>query len=281
MTTTAETGGLTLRLRADLLAGIVILAAISAAALAAPWIAPHDPLAQDLSVNFAEPSATYWLGSDEFGRDILSRLIWGARSTLLMSALVVAIAAPAGLLIGMAAGYFGGWVDIVLSRVTDLFLSFPSLILALAFSAALGPGLEKAVLAVALTSWPGLARIARADSRVIRSSEYVLAERMLGASPTRIVFTCILPMVLPAVLVRTAMGMAAIILTSAGLGFLGLGAQPPEPEWGAMLSTGRRYMLEYPWLVAAPGAAILLICIAFNLIGDAVRDMLDPRTSRQ
>ena len=266
------------RLPNALVAGLILLAAIGAAALAAPWLAPFDPLRQDLAANLASPSARNWLGTDEFGRDILSRLMWGARSTLLMSALVVVTAVPIGLAVGVTAGYFGGFVDTVLSRLTDLFLAFPSLVLALAFSAALGPGLDKAVVAVALTSWPGLARIARADARVVRVSDYVVADRMLGASHLRILLVSVLPMVMPAILVRTALGMAGIILTAAGLGFLGLGAQPPEPEWGAMLSTGRRYMLEHPWLVAAPGGAILLLCLAFNLIGDALRDMLDPRT---
>jgi peptide/nickel transport system permease protein len=181
--------------------------------------------------------------------------------------------------VGVVAGYFGGRVDAVLMRLTDIVLSFPSLILALAFVAALGPGLDHAVLAIALTAWPPIARLARAEALTLRQADFIVVAQLQGASNARVLFKHLVPLCLPSVLVRLTMNMASVVLTAAGLGFLGLGAQPPLPEWGAMISEGRRYMLDSWWLVAAPGAAILVVGLAFNLLGDGLNDALDPRQS--
>jgi peptide/nickel transport system permease protein len=246
-------------------------------AMFAPWIATHNPLAQELSNSLQAPSSEHWFGTDEFGRDIFSRLVYGSRITLYIITLVTVIVGPIGLAIGTISGYFGGIIDTIFMRITDIFISFPGLILALAFVAALGPGLEHAVIAIALTSWPPIARLARAETLQLRKADYIVAVQLQGASSTRIIFRHIVPMCLSSVIVRLTMNMAGIILTAAGLGFLGLGAQAPLPEWGAMISTGRSYMLENWWLVAAPGAAIMLVSLAFNLLGDGLRDLLDPR----
>ena len=188
------------------------------------------------------------------------------------------IVGPIGLCIGATAGYLGGWVEALLMRITDIFLSFPSLILALAFVSALGPSLDNAIIAIALSSWPGIARLARAETLTIRSSDYVDAVRVMGASTPRIIFKHVMPMCLPSVVVRVTLSMASVALTAAGLGFLGLGAQPPTPEWGAMLSSARQYLLEHWYLAAMPGLAILTVSLAFNLFGDGLRDMLNPRS---
>ena len=209
---------------------------------------------------------------------MFSRLVYGSRITLYIITLVTVIVGPIGLFIGTVSGYFGGIVDTVFMRLTDIFISFPSLVLALAFIAALGPGLEHAVVAIALTSWPPIARLARAETLSLRKADFVVAVELQGASPARIILRHIVPMCLSSVIIRLTMNMAGIILTAAALGFLGLGAQAPSPEWGAMISTGRRYMLECWWLVAVPGAAIMLVSLAFNLLGDGLRDILDPRS---
>ena len=214
---------------------------------------------------------------DELGRDVYTRIVHGSRITLLIVLLVAIIAAPVGLAVGTVAGYFGGWIDTILMRTTDVFLSFPGLVLALAFVAALGPGIENAIIAVSLTAWPPIARLARAETLTIRNSDYISAVRIQGASNWRIIFKHISPMCIPSVVVRITLNMAGIILTAAGLGFLGLGAQPPSPEWGAMLSSGRIYMFESWWIAAMPGTAILIASLGFNLFGDGLRDVLDPR----
>ncbi|WP_255824858.1 nickel transporter permease [Marinomonas rhizomae] len=257
--------------------GLVVVMLLLIIALFAPWIATHNPLAQQLSNSLQAPSSEHWFGTDEFGRDIFSRLVYGSRITLYIIALVTIIVGPIGLAIGTISGYFGGVIDTVFMRITDIFISFPGLVLALAFVAALGPGLEHAVIAIALTSWPPIARLARAETLQLRKADYIVAVQLQGASSSRIIFRHIVPMCLSSVIVRLTMNMAGIILTAAGLGFLGLGAQAPLPEWGAMISTGRSYMLENWWLVAAPGAAIMLVSLAFNLLGDGLRDLLDPR----
>jgi peptide/nickel transport system permease protein len=258
-------------------AGLVVVMLLLIVAMFAPWIATHNPLAQELSNSLQAPSSKHWFGTDEFGRDIFSRLVYGSRITLYIITLVTVIVGPIGLAIGTISGYFGGIIDTIFMRITDIFISFPGLILALAFVAALGPGLEHAVIAIALTSWPPIARLARAETLQLRKADYIVAVQLQGASSTRIIFRHIVPMCLSSVIVRLTMNMAGIILTAAGLGFLGLGAQAPLPEWGAMISTGRSYMLENWWLVAAPGAAIMLVSLAFNLLGDGLRDLLDPR----
>lgn len=260
-------------------AGFAVIVALILVALLAPWIATHDPYAQDLAQRLEPPSAAHWFGTDQVGRDIFSRVVYGSRITLLIVFLVAIIVAPIGLLVGTVAGYAGGRVDAVLMRTTDIFLAFPGLVLALAFVAALGPGLVNAVIAIALTHWPGFARLARAETLVVRSSDYIAASRIQGASAARIIFRHVMPMCIPSVVVRTSLNMAGVILTAAGLGFLGLGAQPPSPEWGAMLASGRRFLLDYWWLATFPGLAILMVSLAFNLLGDGLRDVLDPRNA--
>ena len=261
------------------LVGLLLVLALVAVALLADVLAPYPPSIGELTARLQPPSAAHWFGTDDQGRDILSRLIHGSRITLFVVALVAVLAAPVGLVVGTAAGYAGGWLDAVLMRITDIFLAFPKLILALAFVAALGPGIENAVIAIAITSWPPYARIARAETLSIRQADYISAVKLLGASPVRIVLRHVMPLCLPSVIVRVTLDMAGIILTAAGLGFLGLGAQPPLPEWGAMIAAGRAYVLDQWWVAAAPGAAIFVVSLAFNLLGDGLRDALDPKSA--
>ncbi|HWL81168.1 MAG TPA: nickel transporter permease [Roseomonas sp.] len=259
------------------LAGAAILLLLIAVAALAPLLATHDIYAQNLAARLQAPSAAHWFGTDDLGRDIFSRLVYGSRITLYIAFLAALIAAPLGLIIGTTAGYLGGWTDTILMRLVDIFLSFPSLILALAFVAALGPGIENAIIAISLAAWPPIARLARAETLTVRKSDYIAAVRLQGASRLRIILHHVVPMCLPSVIVRITLNMAGIILTAAGLGFLGLGAQPPSPEWGAMLSTGRQFVMTSWWIAAIPGCAILLTSLAFNLFGDGLRDILDPR----
>ena len=255
--------------------GLAIIAALLLTAAFAPWLATHDPLAQNLAERLRPASSAHWLGTDSLGRDIYSRIIFGARITLSIVLLVVLTTGPLGLLVGCAAGYLGGWADRVLMRVTDVFLAFPRLILALAFVAALGPGLVNAVIAIAFTAWPPYARVARAETLVIRKADYIAAARLQGASPLRILTHHIRPLCVPSLIVRSTLDMAGIILTAAGLGFLGLGAQPPLPEWGAMIAAGREQIFDQWWVAAFPGLAICLVALGFNLLGDGLRDVLD------
>lgn len=257
--------------------GAVILLALLITALFAPWIAPYSPLGQDLNARLAPPSWANWMGTDELGRDILSRVIYGSRITLMIVVMVAVIAAPLGLLIGAISGYFGGWTDKILMGITDIFLSMPKLILALAFVAALGPGIENAIIAIAVTSWPAYARIARAETLTFRNSEFIAATRLLGASHARIITRHVLPLCTSSMIVRVTLDMAGIILTAAGLGFLGLGAQPPLPEWGAMIARGRTFILDQWWVATMPGFAIILVSLGFCLLGDGLRDVLDPK----
>jgi peptide/nickel transport system permease protein len=257
--------------------GLFILILLVVMAIFAPWISPHNPLWGELGDRLLPPSSKFLLGTDDQGRDIFSRIVYGARTTLYIIGLVAVTAAPIGLLIGATAGYIGGWVETTLMRLTDAFLAYPKLILALAFAAALGAGLENAVLAIAITSWPPYARIARAETLTVRNSDYVAAARMTGAGSLRILFGHIMPMCIPSLIVRVSLDMAGIILIAAGLGFLGLGVAPPQPEWGSMVSEGRSQILEQWWVCTYPGIAICIVSLGFNLIGDGLRDVLDPR----
>lgn len=257
--------------------GLVVLTILILTAAFAPWIATHDPYVQDLNNVLQAPGNGHLFGTDELGRDIFSRLVWGARITLTIIFLVSIVVGPIGLIVGTTSGYLGGRFDTVMMRITDIFLSFPSLILSLAFVAALGPSLNNAIIAIGLTAWPPIARLARAETMTFRKADYIAAARLQGASPLRIIVKSIMPMCLPSVLIRLTLNMATVILTAAGLGFLGLGAQPPLPEWGAMIATGRRYMIDSWWLVTFPGLAILCVSLAFNLLGDGLRDALDPK----
>ncbi|TPW27387.1 ABC transporter permease [Martelella alba] len=257
--------------------GLLVLAILIIGALFGPMLATHDPYLQDLQATLQPPSAAHYFGTDELGRDIYSRLLYGSRITLRIIFLVSIVVGPIGLLVGTVAGYFGGRIDNIMMRITDIFLSFPSLILSLAFVAALGPSLNNAIIAISLTAWPPIARLARAETMTFRSADYISAARLQGASSARIIWRSIVPMCLPSVIIRLTLNMATVILTAAGLGFLGLGAQPPLPEWGAMIATGRRYMIDSWWLVTFPGVAILCVSLAFNLLGDGLRDALDPK----
>ncbi|QND54847.1 ABC transporter permease (plasmid) [Phyllobacterium sp. 628] len=262
------------------MAGFIVLAVLVIVAILAPWLAPYDPSIQSLENALKPPSLVHLAGTDEFGRDILSRLIYGTRITIQTVLSISVIVGPIGLLIGIIAGFTGGRTDAILMRATDIVLSFPALILALSLAAALGAGLNTAIIAISLTAWPPIARLARAEALVVRNADYVAAARLYGASPLRILLFYIAPMCIPSVIVRLTLNMAGIILTAASLGFLGLGAQPPAPEWGAMISSGRKFMLDYWWVAVMPGIAILLTSLAFNIVGDTLRDLLDPRHAR-
>ncbi len=256
--------------------GCIILVLI-VMAIFAPLIAPYSPIGQDLANRLMPPSAAHWMGTDELGRDIYSRVVYGARITLMIVTMVAVIAAPIGLVVGAVSGYFGGWTDRVLMGVTDIFLSMPKLILALAFVAALGPGIENAIIAIAITAWPAYARIARAETITFRDAEFIAAVRLQGASSARVILRHVLPLCASSTIIRVTLDMAGIILTAAGLGFLGLGAQPPLPEWGAMISRGRNFILDQWWVATMPGFAIILVSLGFCFLGDGLRDVLDPK----
>lgn len=258
--------------------GLSILVALVIVAVIGPWIAPHDPLQQVLSDRLLPPgSASHWLGTDQLGRDILSRIIYGSRLTLSIAILVVVVVVPIGLMTGTTAGFFGGWLDNVLMRLTDIALAFPKIVLALAFAAALGPGVFNAVIAISITAWPAYARLARAETLRLVQADFIHVARLQGASNLRILLRYIVPLCSSSVIVRATLDMAGIILTVAGLGFLGLGAQPPSPEWGFMVASGRNVLLDAWWVATIPGFAILLVSLAFNLLGDGLRDVFDPR----
>ncbi len=259
-----------------MLGAAIVLVLVLAAAFA-PWIAPESPVGQNLQARLLPPSWDHWMGTDELGRDIFSRVVYGARITLMIVALVALISAPLGLIIGAISGYFGGWTDKILMGLTDVFLSMPKLILALAFVAALGPGIENAIIAIAITAWPAYARIARAETLTFRNAEFISATRLLGASHTRVILSHVLPLCTSSMIVRVTLDMAGIILTAAGLGFLGLGAQPPLPEWGAMISRGRTFILDQWWVATMPGIAIIVVSLGFCFLGDGLRDVLDPK----
>ncbi|HBZ15271.1 ABC transporter permease [Pantoea sp. NPDC088449] len=268
-----------LNLRSNPLAmiGLLVISVMLFLALFAPWLTPFDPGVQHLENRLAAPSAAHWLGTDELGRDVWTRIIYGGRTTLGMVIAVVLLTAPLGLLIGCIAGYAGGFVDKALMRITDIFLAFPRLILALAFVAALKPGVESAILAIALTSWPPYARLARAETLQFRHSDFIAASRLTGASPLRIILRHIMPLCVPSLIVRVTLDMSSIIITAASLGFLGMGAQPPSPEWGTMIATARRFLFSEWWVPLMPCIAIFLTSLAFNFLGDGLRDVLDPK----
>ena len=257
--------------------GAVIVAGLIVVAILAPVLAPYSPLGQDLGMRLTPPGPDHWLGTDELGRDILSRILHGARITLIIVVMVAVISAPIGLIVGAVAGYFGGWTDRILMAVTDVFLSLPKLIMALAFVAALGAGLQNAIIAIAVTAWPAYARIARAETLTFRNAEFIAAVELQGASHLRIIGVHVLPLCMSSTIIRVTLDMAGIILTAAGLGFLGLGAQPPLPEWGAMISRGRSFILDQWWVATMPGLAIIVVSLGFCFLGDGLRDVLDPR----
>jgi peptide/nickel transport system permease protein len=259
--------------------GLGIALMLILAALLAPWLAPQPPSAQSLEQRLLPPAGAHLFGTDELGRDILARTLYGARISLLVGFSVVLGAGLAGLAVGSLAGYFGGWFDrLVNALLINAFLSFPGILLAIAFAAFLGPGIDKVILALVITGWAGYARLARAQVLKLKELEFVLAARSLGASHARILLRHLLPNTLPPVLIQATLGLAGAILAESTLSFLGLGVLAPAPSWGAMLNDARNHLFDAPHMVAFPALSILLAVLAFNLLGDALRDWLDPRT---
>ncbi|MEO8882497.1 MAG: ABC transporter permease [Devosia sp.] len=257
--------------------GLVLIALLLLTAAFAPLIAPYDPIAQDINNRLLPPSAAHWFGTDGFGRDLLSRIIFGTRPSLGLLALVISTSLPIGLIVGVTAGFFGGWAERVLMRVTDIVMAFPQLVLALAFVAMLGPGLVNSALALTLTGWPAYARQSRTEAAAIRQSDFLAAAQMAGIRGPRLLFGHVLPLVLPGAIIRVALDLGGIILAAAALGFIGLGVQPPTPEWGTMVADGTKVIFDQWWIAAVPGIAILSASLAFNLLADGLRDILDPR----
>jgi peptide/nickel transport system permease protein len=256
--------------------GAVIVLAAIAAAILGPWVMPYDPAAQVLAMRLEGPSAAHWFGLDELGRDIFARVLAGARISLLVGLVVVGVSSTVGIALGSAAGYFGGRVDEAISRVIDVLLAFPGLLLAIALVAVLGPSLTNVVLALSLIGWVGYARLVRGQVLRIRELEFVQAARALGATTPRILLRHVVPSTLPAVTVQATLGMGGAILAEAALSFLGLGVQPPTPSWGTMLNYGRGHLLDAPHLTVFPGIAIAALVLGFNFLGDGLRDRLDP-----
>ena len=256
----------------DLLLGTAVLGVALCAAAAAPWLAPFDPIVQDVGQRLSPPTLTHLLGTDGLGRDILSRLIYGTRPTLGLVALVMILTVPIGVTVGIVAGYCGGWIERALMGITDVVMAFPALVLALAFVGVMGPGLINSAVALALTGWPAYARLARTETLQMRRSDYLAAAEMQGIVGVRLLWGHVLPACVPGMQIRLALDLAAIILAAAGLSFLGLGIGPPMPEWGAMIADGSKVIFDQWWVAASPGAAILMLSLAFNLIADGLRD---------
>ena len=256
-----------------------ILSMLLLMALLAPVLAPYDPLAQDLYQRLQPPSTDHWFGTDDFGRDILSRIVYGSRISLRIGLIAISLALTGGTLFGLVAGYRGGMVDMLIMRSMDLMLAFPSILLAIAIVAVIGPGIENAILAVSIVLVPQFARLVRSSVLTVREATYVEAARALGATESRLLFYSILPNCTAPLIVQTTLGMGTAILDAAGLSFLGLGAQPPVPEWGAMLSGGRELLLRAPWVMTFPGLVIFAVVLGLNLFGDGLRDALDPKTT--
>ena len=259
---------------------LVVIGAFAACAVFAPLLAPYDPLAQALGARLEPPSAAHWLGTDQLGRDIASRLIYGARISLIIGIVVVASAGVFGTFIGLVAGYAAGLIDEILMRVTEVFLAFPPLILAMAIAGALGPSLTNAIIAIAAVTWAVYARLARGQILALRHREFVEAARAMGASRARIIGLHLLPNAIAPLMIQASFDMGSAIVSAAGLSFIGFGAQPPTPEWGVMISEGRNFISTQLWLSLFPGLAILLAVGAFNLLGDGLRDLFDPRLRR-
>ena len=256
---------------------LTVIALFAIGAIFAPFIAPYDPLAQELGARLEPPSAAHWLGTDQLGRDIASRILYGSRISLVIGVVVVGLAGAFGTFVGVIAGYVGGLVDEALMRLTEVFLAFPPLILAMAIAGALGPSLTNAIIAIAAVTWAVYARLARGQILSLRRREYVEAARSIGASPLRIMWRHLLPNAIAPLLIQASFDMGSAIISAAGLSFIGFGAQPPTPEWGVMISEGRNFISTQPWLSLFPGLAILFAVGAFNLLGDGLRDILDPR----
>ena len=260
--------------------GLSIILILIVMAIFASYIAPHDPVIMHLDNRLAPPSRVHLLGTDELGRDILSRIIYGAGVALKIMIIVLAIDLPLGILLGLIAGYFGGWIDEIIMRLADIFMAFPRLILAMAIGTALGPNLRNTMIAIALTMWPVYARLARGETLSIKERTFIEAEKALGTSNLKILVFNILPLCISTLIVRATLDMGNIIRIAAGMSFLGLGAQPPTPDWGLMVSTGRKFLINQWWVPTFPGFAILLAVFGFNLLGDGIRDISDPHLRR-
>jgi peptide/nickel transport system permease protein len=259
-----------------MLGGIIVVLLVIVA-IVGPWITPHDPLEMTLAKQFMGPSRDHWMGTDDFGRDIFSRLIAGSRQSLMVGVVSITIGALVGMSIGLISGYFGGRTDMTIQRLIDIMLAFPDLLLALAIVAVLGPSLVNVMIAVGIGSIPVYARLIRGQVLALKEKEYVESARASGALPLRIILSHILPNSLSPLIVMASLGIAGAILTGAALSFIGMGAQPPAPEWGAMLSAGRSYIRHEWWIATFPGLALAITAFGFNLLGDGLRDALDPR----
>ncbi len=261
--------------------GAAIVLIVVVAALAGPFVAPFDPSTQEMALRLEGPTVLHWFGLDELGRDIFTRILYGARISLLVGIVVVSVSATVGIALGAIAGYFGGRVDEAISRIIDILLAFPGLLLAIALVAVLGPSLTNVVMALTLIGWVGYARLVRGQVLRAREFEFVQAARALGATTPRILLRHVIPTTLPAVTVQATLGMGAAILNEASLSFLGLGVQPPTPSWGTMLNYGRGHLLDAPHLTIFPGVAIAVLVLGFNFLGDGLRDALDPAARRR
>lgn len=257
--------------------GLVIIGFLVVLAIFAPLLAPYSPTKMHLSERLSPPSSKYLFGTDDVGRDILSRVIYGSRISLRICTLVVGLTIGIGTILGIISGYWGGWLDELIMRISDVFLAFPALILAMAIAAALGPSLENVIIAMVVIWWPRYARVTRGQVLVLREIDYIVAARAVGVHESRIIMRHILPNCVSPVLIQATLDLGEVLLTAATLSFIGFGAQPPTPEWGAMISLGRNYLRDNWWYATFPGLAILLTVIGFNLLGDAARDILDPR----
>jgi peptide/nickel transport system permease protein len=259
--------------------GVLLLAVLVLCAVFAPWLSPQDPARLDLSARLLAPGHDHWFGTDELGRDILSRTFYGARISLIVAVSVVSLSLAIGLIAGLIAGFYGGWTDTVVNvYVSNAFLALPGILLAIAFVAFLGPGLFNLILALSISGWVGYARLVRAQVLAVKEREFVEAARALGASDMRVLLLHILPNIVQPLIVQAAVGMAGAVLAEATLSFLGLGVPPPTPSWGAMLNDARSHLFDSPHLVVFPAIAVMLAVLSFNFIGDALRDFLDPRT---
>jgi peptide/nickel transport system permease protein len=263
--------------RKGAMVGAAVVLAFVVLAIAAPLIAPHDPIQQSWSLVRKAPSWVHWFGTDEVGRDVLSRVIWGSRASLLAGVISVAIAISIGVPLGLLAGYAGGWVDAILSRITDAMLACPFLILAIALAAFLGPSLTNAMIAIGITATPIFVRLTRGQVLATKVEDYVEAARAVGNPPLRIALRHVLPNILAPIMVQATLAIAAAIIAEASLSFLGLGQQPPAPSWGSMLNSAQRFLSQAPWMAVWPGVAIFLTVLSFNLLGDGLRDALDPK----
>lgn len=264
------------------LLGLFIIVALIVAAIFAPWLATHPDAAWEMNpvMRLQSPDATYWLGTDRMGADVYSRVLFGARITLMIAIIAVGVSLLIGVPIGLLAGWYGSWIGDVLMRTSDIFLAVPQIVLAIAIAQTLGPSIENVILALSLTYWPWFTRLVYAETRALKNEVFIESSIALGVPPWRIILLHVLPNVASPIIVRTSIGMGFTILTAAALGFLGLGAQPPTPEWGRMISESREFLPEAWWYVLSPGIAIFLVVLGFNLLGDGLRDILDPRTRR-